>query len=330
MQNRDRQAYVLQPSRSFSFFPAFVSRRLAHLNALHAFEATARLGSYVAAAAELAVTPAAVGQQVRALEGYFGVALFERRGKALVLTQAARGVLPDVQDAFDRLASASNRLRDARLGSVLTVSMPPSFAAKWLIPRLERFRVAQPEVDLRLDTTDRLVDLPREGVALAIRYGTGRYPGLACVPLLAEVVFPVCSPLLMSRGRKVRRPGDLRHFRLIHDTTLEAHPSFPTWATWLKSAAARGVDSRRGLRISSSIMALQAAIDGQGIALGRSVIAANDLAEGRLVRPLAPALSTDYAYYLVQPRDTALGPAATVFASWLQQEAAEFDRHSGA
>lgn len=303
-----------------------MSRRLAHLNALRAFEATARLGSFVAAAAELAVTPAAVGQQVRSLEDYFGVALFERRGKALVLTQAARGVLPDVQDAFDRLASASNRLRDARLGSVLTVSMPPSFAAKWLIPRLERFRVAQPEVDLRLDTTDRLVDLPREGVALAIRYGTGRYPGLTSVPLLSEAVFPVCSPLLLTRVRKVRRADDLRHFKLIHDTTLEAHASFPTWATWLKSAGARGVDPRRGLRIGSSIMALQAAIDGQGIALGRSVIAANDLAEGRLVRPLAAAFPTNYAYYLVQPRDTALAAPANAFAAWLRQEAGEFER----
>jgi LysR family glycine cleavage system transcriptional activator len=301
-----------------------MSRRLAHLNALRAFEAAARLGSFVAAAGELAVTPAAVGQQVRALEDYFGLPLFERRGRTLVLTQAARGVLPDVQDAFDRLASASNRLREARLGSVLTVSMPPSFAAKWLIPRLERFRITQPEVDLRLDTTDRLVDLPREGVALAIRYGTGRYPGLTAVPLLNEIVFPVCSPLLVTRVRKVRRADDLRHFKLIHDTTLEAHASFPTWATWLKHAGARGVDPRRGLRIGSSIMALQAAIDGQGIALGRSVIAANDLEEGRLVRPLAGGCPANYAYYLVYPQDTALNPGAKAFADWLQQEAGEF------
>ena len=301
-----------------------MSRRLAHLNALRAFEAAARLGSFVAAAGELAVTPAAVGQQVRALEDYFGLPLFERRGRTLVLTQAARGVLPDVQDAFDRLASASNRLRDARLGSVLTVSMPPSFAAKWLIPRLERFRITQPEVDLRLDTTDRLVDLPREGVALAIRYGTGRYPGLKAVPLLNEVLFPLCSPLLLTRVRKLRRADDLRHFKLIHDTTLEAHAGFPTWATWLKLAGARGVDPRRGLRIGSSIMALQAAMDGQGVALGRSVIAANDLAEGRLVRPLATGCPANYAYYLVYPEDTALNPVAKAFADWLQQEAGAF------
>ncbi len=299
-------------------------RRLHHLNALRAFEATARLGSFVAAATELAVTPAAVGQHVRALEEYFGVPLFERRGKALVLTQAARGVLPDVQEAFDRLASASNRLRDARLGSLLTVSMPPSFAAKWLIPRLERFRLAQPDIDLRLDTTDRLVDMSREGVSLAIRYGTGRYPGLAASLLMAEDVFPVCSPLLLTRTRKMRRAHDLQHFKLIHDTTLEGHASFPTWASWLKAAGARSMDARRGLRIGSSIMALQAAIEGQGVALGRSVIVANDLAEGRLVRPLETSLATGYRYYLLYPQDTALSPGASAFAAWLRKEAADF------
>jgi LysR family glycine cleavage system transcriptional activator len=299
-------------------------RRLAHLNALRAFEATARQGSFVAAAAELAVTPAAVGQQVRSLEEYFGVALFERRGKALVLTQAARGVLPDVQEAFDRLASASNRLHDARLGSLITVSMPPSFAAKWLIPRLERFRVAQPDIDLRLDTTDRLVDMPREGVSLAVRYGTGRYPGLVATLLMGEEVFPVCNPRLLTRVRKVRRADDLQHFKLIHDTTLEGHATFPNWGAWLKAAGARGVDARRGLRIGSSIMAMQAAIEGQGVALGRSVIAAADLAEGRLLRPFETSLATGYSYYLLYPQDTALGQAASAFAAWLRKEATDF------
>jgi LysR family transcriptional regulator, glycine cleavage system transcriptional activator len=301
-----------------------VTRRLAHLNALRAFEATARLGSFVAAAAELAVSAAAVGQHVRALEDYFGVALFERRGRTLVLSQAARGVLPDVQEAFDRLASASNRLRDARLVTLLTVSMPPSLAAKWLIPRLERFRIAQPEIDLRLDTTDRLVDMSREGVSLAIRYGTGRYPGLSATLLMAEDVFPVCSPALLARARKLRRAEDLQHFKLIHDTTLERHAGFPTWATWLKAAGTRGVDARRGLRIGSSIMALQAAIEGQGVALARSVIVASDLAEGRLVRPFDTALPTGYSYYLLQPRDTALSQGGAAFAQWLREEAAEF------
>src|SRR5262245_50691136 len=139
-----------------------MSRRLAHLNALQAFEATARLGTFVAAAAEMGVTPAAVGQQVRLLEEYFATALFERPGKKLALSHAGRAVLPDIRDAFDRLAQATDRLRNSRRAPLVTITLPPSFASKWLVPRLERFRLAHPEVDLRLDTTDRLADLPRE------------------------------------------------------------------------------------------------------------------------------------------------------------------------
>ena len=171
-----------------------MTARLAHLNALRAFEATARLGSYVRAADELAVTAAAVGQQVRMLEEHFGSALFERQGKKLVLTEAARAVLPDIKDAFDRLAQAANRLRETRHADLVTITLPRSFTAKWLIPRIEAFSMAHPEVDLRLDTTDRLVDLLRENVTLGIRYGSGRYPGLDATLLMADEVFPVCSP----------------------------------------------------------------------------------------------------------------------------------------
>lgn len=301
-----------------------MTRRLAHLNALRAFEATARLGSYVRAAGELGVTPAAVGQHVRLLEEQFGGALFERQGKKLVLTDAARAVLPDIKDAFDRLAQAEDRLRESRRAPLVAVTLPPSFAAKWLIPRIEGFRMAYPEVDLRLDTTDRLADLPRENVAVGIRYGAGRYPGLDATLLMAEEVFPVCSPSLVSRVRKLREPDDLRHFKLIHDTTMESHASFPTWATWLKASGARKVDARRGLRINSSIMALQAAIDGQGVALARSVIVAGDLRDGRVIRPLRSSCATNYSYYLVYPAGLPLSRPAAAFCHWLKQEAQTF------
>jgi LysR family glycine cleavage system transcriptional activator len=303
-----------------------MSRRLTHLNALRAFEATARLGSFVRAAAELGVTPAAVGQQVRMLEEYFATALFERQGKKLMPSEAARSVMPDIRDAFDRLAQASDRLRDARRGSLVTVTLPPSFAAKWLMPRIEGFRLAHPDVDLRLDTTDRLADLTRENIAVGIRYGaTGRYPGLEVSLLLSEDVFPVCSPSLITRLRKLREPDDLAHFKLIHDTTMEAHSNFPTWTTWIKAARARSVDPRPGLRINSAIMSLQAAIDGLGIALGRSVIAAGDLREGRLIRPLRPTCTTNFSYYLVYPSGLPLSRAASAFCHWLKMEAREFE-----
>ena len=181
-----------------------MTARLAHLNALRAFEATARLGSYVRAANELAVTPAAVGQQVRMLEEHFGSALFERKGRKLVLTEAARAVLPNIKDAFDRLAQAADHLRETRHADLVTITLPRSFTAKWLIPRIEAFSMAHPEVDLRLDTTDRLVDLLRENVTLGIRYGSGRYPGLDATLLMADEVFPVCSPSFDPHAQAAR------------------------------------------------------------------------------------------------------------------------------
>jgi len=301
-----------------------VTKRLTHLNALRAFEATARLGSYASAARELGVTPAAVGQQVRTLEDYLGNGLFERQAKKLVLTDAAAAVLPDIRDAFDRLAQAAGRLKEARRPPLVTVTLPPSFAAKWLMPRVEQFRMSYPDVDLRLDTTDRLADLARESIAVGIRYGNGRYPGLEATVLMAEEVFPVCSPSLPTRIRALREPGDLVHFKLIHDTTLESHANFPTWATWVRAARAGKVDARRGLRINSSIMALQAAIDGQGVALARSVIVADDLREGRLIRPLRPACATGYSYYLVYPDGLPLSRSASAFCHWLRKAADEF------
>ena len=303
-----------------------MTARLAHLNALRAFEATARLGSYVRAADELAVTAAAVGQQVRMLEEHFGSALFERQGKKLVLTEAARAVLPDIKDAFDRLAQAANRLRETRHADLVTITLPRSFTAKWLIPRIEAFSMAHPEVDLRLDTTDRLVDLLRENIAVGIRYGIGRYPGLDATLLMADEVFPVCSPSLLTRMRKLREPDDLAHFKLIHDTTMESHTSFPTWTTWLKAAGARKVDARRGLRVNSPIMALQAAIDGQGVALARTVTAADDLREKRIIRPFRFACATNYSYYLLYPAGLPLSQAASAFCRWLKNEVRDFQK----
>jgi LysR family transcriptional regulator, glycine cleavage system transcriptional activator len=308
---------------------AFLSmaRRLTHLNALRAFESVARSGSYVSAANELGVTPAAVGQQVRALEAYLAAPLFERHGKKLLLTEPARAVLPEIAAAFDRLAVATEHLRESARGAArVAITLPPSFAAKWLIPRIEGFRMAHPDIDLRLDTTDRLSDLPRENVAVGIRYGSGRYPGLEATLLMNEYVFPVCSPALLASAGKTLAPADLLSFKLIHDTTLASHAEFPTWASWLKAAGVRRAKAPRGMTINSSVMSLQAAAEGQGVALARSVIAAGDLREGRLVAPVPPALPSCYAYYLVYPSGLPLSRAAALFCHWLKQEALEFEQ----
>jgi len=297
--------------------------RLSHLNAFRAFEATARLGSYVRAANELAVTAAAVGQQVRTLEEYFGGALFQRHGKRLVLTEMARAVVPDIKDAFDRLAQVANRLREMRRAPAVTITLSPSFAAKWLIRRIATFRNAYPDVEVRLDTTARLADLARENIALGIRHGTGRYAGLATTLLMADELFPVCSPALL-RERRLQEPEDLSNFTLIHDTTFESHPDFPDWATWLEGAGVHGLDARRGLRVNSAVMALQAAIEGHGIALARSVLVADDIREGRLARPFPQACPSQYAYYLVYPEAVPLSRAASAFCVWLKKEVTDF------
>ena len=302
-----------------------MTSRLIHLNALRAFEATARLGSYVRAADELAVTPAAVGQQVRMLEEHFGSGLFARQGKKLVLTEAARAVLPDIRDAFDRLSQATSRLREKRRVDLVTITLPPSLT-RWLMPRIETFSTAHPEVDLRLEPADRLADLLREDITLAIRYGTGRYPGLDATLLMADEVFPVCSPSLLTRMRKLREPDDLAHFKLIHDTSMDSHTSFPTWTSWIKAAGAHRVDVRRGLRVNSPIMAVQAAIDGQGVALARSVTAADDLREGRIIRPFRLACATSYSYYMLYPAGLPLSQAASAFCRWLKNEVRNFQK----
>jgi LysR family glycine cleavage system transcriptional activator len=305
-----------------------VKTRLSHLNALRAFEATARLGSYVRAADELAVTPAAVGQQVRTLEEYFGSPLFRRLGHQLILTDAARAVVPDIKEAFDRLAHVTSRLKDARPAPLVTITVPPSFAAKWLMPRLGSFRSAHPDIDVRLDTTDRLVDLARENIAVGVRYGGGRYPGLDSTRLLTEEVFPVCSPALLAGAPHLQEPDNLAAVPLIHDTAAEARASAPTWRTWLEAIGST-VDARRGLRVDSAVLALQAAIEGQGVALARSVIAAGDLREGRLIRPLRGACVTPDAYYLIYPTALPLNRAAAAFCHWLKVAACEFENHDG-
>jgi LysR family glycine cleavage system transcriptional activator len=301
-------------------------RRLVHLNALRAFEASARLGGFTAAAAELGVSPAAVGQQVRMLESYYGIALFERQGKRLSPSEAAHAVLSDVRDAFDRLAQASGKLRDARGGQLVTLTLPPSFVAKWLMPRLEAFRLAFPDIDLRLDTTDRIIDLAREGVELGVRYGQGHYPGLAAEKLIDEHVFPVCSPALLSSKGAVDSPEALGRFKLVHDTTLQRMAGFPGWSAWFNAAGARGVDARRGLRVNSSIMALQAAIDGQGLALGRSVVVADDCRSGRLVCAYPFWLATGASYFLVSVPGRRLSRAAQAFVDWFRSEVSRFGR----
>ena len=277
-------------------------RSIAHLNALRAFEASARHQSFSLAAQELNVTPAAVGQLVRTLEDWLGSPLFVRStsGRArLVTTEVAEQALPDIRAGLERLAVGLERLRSGSAGGVLTVTVSPAFAAKWLLPRIERFQAAWPETDLRLDTSLKPVDFVAQRIDVGVRYGRGLWPGLAAEKLMDEEVYPVCAPALLATAT-LQAPGDLRGQVLIHDQSVDTSTGFASWQAWLRHAGVQGVPTDRGLRINNSAAVLQAAIDGQGVALARSVMAHDVLAAGRLVR-LFPQmrLESTLAYYVV-------------------------------
>lgn len=295
------------------------------LNALRAFEASARHQSFSAAAAELNVTPAAVGQMVRSLEAWLGVPLFERSsaGRArLVPTQAAQRALPDIRDGFDRLNLGFAKLREGSAVGVLTVTVSPAFAAKWLLPRIDGFQSAWPDTDVRLDTSLKLADFVAQGIDIGVRYGQGHWPGLMAEKLMDEEVFPVCAPSWLREHPSLQRPEDLRGMPLIHDLSVDKDAGFVTWPSWLARVGVSGVPTRSGLKINNSAAVLQAAIDGHGIALARSVLVRDDLAAQRLVR-LFPDVdcSSPLAYYVVYRAECATLPRLAAFREWLIQAA---------
>lgn len=299
-------------------------RSIAHLNALRAFEASARHQSFSLAAQELNVTPAAVGQLVRTLEDWLGSPLFVRStsGRArLVTTEVAEQALPDIRAGLERLAVGLERLRSGSAGGVLTVAVSPAFAAKWLLPRIERFQAAWPETDLRLDTSLKPVDFVAQRIDVGVRYGRGQWPGLAAEKLMDEEVYPVCAPALLTTAT-LQAPGDLRGQVLIHDQSVDTSTGFASWQAWLRHAGVQGVPTDRGLRINNSAAVLQAAIDGQGVALARSVMAHDDLAAGRLVRLFPQVrLESALAYYVVYRPECIAQPKVAAFRDWLLREA---------
>jgi len=297
-----------------------------HLNALRAFEASARHQSFSAAAAELHVTPAAVGQLVRTLETWLGASLFVRGSSGparLTTTDTALRALPDIRAGFDKLALGLERLKEGSMGGVLTVTVSPAFAAKWLLPRFERFQAIYPDTDVRLETHLKPVDFVAQRVDIGVRYGSGAWPGLNAEKLMGEEIFPVCSPTLLQQNQHLRRPDGLARITLIHDLSMDGHAGFPTWEQWLQKAQATGVDVSRGMRINNSAAVLQAAIEGRGVALARSVMMHDDVAAGRLVR-LYPEIRVEsaLAYYVVYRPECASLPRLAAFRDWLMQESA--------
>lgn len=289
-------------------------RRLPALNALKAFEAAARHESFTTAAQELCVTQGAVSHQVKALEQQLGIKLFNRERQRLAITDAGRQYLNVVRDAFDRIALGTEQLIRRQSSGTLTVSTSPDFAAKWLVNRLGRFAEANSSIDLRVSATLHHVDFAREDVDLAVRHGDGNWPGLDAVRLSPEQLFAVCSPKLLI-GRRLKRPADVLKFPLLHLDDWKA------WGRWLEAAGVIGADLSRGPALNRASMLIDAAVDGQGIALARTTLAAGDLINGRLVRPFALTLRLSKTYWIVCPKATSALPKIAMFRDWLLSEA---------
>jgi LysR family glycine cleavage system transcriptional activator len=272
------------------------------------------------AAEELSVTPGAVSQQIQNLEDFIGASLFRRTPKGLLLTDAAQIALPALREAFDRLAEAASMLTAAVDGRRLTVSVAPSFAAKWLVPRLGRFEAAHPQVDVWVSAGLELVDFTGGEVDIAIRYGSGRYPGLEVHRLMQETVIAVASPDFLQ-AHPLAQLSDLTGQILLHDGSPDADESCPDWTMWLAARGVKGMDGSRGPRFNQSSLVIEAAVGGRGVALAKRALAQADLDAGRLVAPFQIATAVDFAYYLVHPKTKGRLPQVKAFVGWLMAEA---------
>lgn len=299
-------------------------RRLPPLTALRAFEAAARHGSFVKAAAELRVTPGAISQHIKGLEESLGLALFRRQARGVQLTEAGRAYLPGVAEGFDRLARATLQVNDPATGGViagrLSITVLPSFAAGWLVRRLPAFRARHPEIDLVIRSERQTIDLHREDADLAIRYGLGDFPNLAATHLLREEIFPVCAPALLNADPPLRVAADLMRHELLHDEGALGNEPWIRWQPWFDELGLSDATRKPALHFTDSVQLFQAALLGQGVALGRSVLIGDELASGRLVRPFAVSRPSSYAYYAVTTQAARANPRVAAFIAWLVAE----------
>jgi LysR family transcriptional regulator, glycine cleavage system transcriptional activator len=305
-------------------------RQLPGLRSFRTFEAAARHRSFTRAADELGVTPAAVSYLVRELEAELRMKLFERTSRVVRLTAAGEILGAAVGEALGGIADAVARLRESDGQLRLNVTATPSFAIKWLSPRLDRFLERVPDLDLRIDMSRQVVDFAREDMDIGIRFGPGDYPGLRVDRLFAETVGPVCSPKLLKCKHPLRHPRDLRHHTLIHVDWQALGETWPTWQMWMQSAGVSGINATRGIHFRDGVLAIQAAVDGQGVALGDWSLAAADIDAGRLVRPFELTLKAPprFAYWIITPQRNTEKPLVNAFRDWLLEEAAAMQQEA--
>ncbi|MDQ4136301.1 MAG: transcriptional regulator GcvA [Pseudomonadota bacterium] len=303
---------------------AAMARPMPPLNALRAFEATARHLSFSAAARELHVTPAALSHQIRGLEERLGLALFHRHARTIELTEEARLIYPGIHAAFETLRETIQRLDRAAQSNVLVVSATPGFTVKWLVPRLYRFLEAYPEIDVRISASMQKATFEGDGIDVAIRFVLGTLPDHHVEKLAEDTVVPLCSPRLVGGERPLRNPHDLSRHTLIHIDLPAPFPPMPTWSDWLAEVGVDSIDATRGLRFNTVDHAIDAATEGVGVALGQKIIALGDLQAGRLVVPFGPALPIRArGYHFVCPRGRMAQPKVRAFRDWLFAEMAQ-------
>lgn len=300
--------------------PHLPSRRLLPLNALKAFEAAGRHLNFTAAAEELSVTLSAISHQIRQLEELLGVPLFHRTRKGLVLSTEGQLILPDVQEGFDHLASALSKLEARRGEGILTVSMLSTFAMRWFIPRLPRFQEQYPDIEVRITTSIKPADLEREGIDCAIRHGDGHWPGVSATRLFSESLVPVAHPKFAKGKEAVRKPADLKGHKLLHSQNRRED-----WRIWLNAAGIKdkAIDPNSGPVFETRSYAIQAAVQGMGIAVMDPELAAEEISAGRLVKLFdGTALPLTNAYWFVCLEHMADAPRIKAMRDWLVSDVA--------
>ena len=285
------------------------------LKGLQFFEVVARCLSFTHAADELHVTQAAVSQQIRNLESQLGIQLFWRTTRQLKLTDNGERLLPHVKEAFQILETGLQKVKK-RQYEYLNITVLPSFAARWLVPRLGRFAMEQPDIEIRLLPSLDLTSFSRGDVDLGIRFGMGKYPNLHSSFLMDETVFPVCNPDLIKGERPLKTVENLKGFSLLQDSG----PGSQTWREWLVAAGYPELDVRYGIQISDASLLLDAARSGQGIALSRASLVKDEIERGLLVKPFEAELASVFSYYLVMPEKSLLNKRVQLFCDWIKRE----------
>ncbi len=302
------------------------------LRTLRAFDAAARHLSFTRAAEEMGVTPAAISNQIAELEDQLRVTLFIRTSRTMRLTREGEILSTAASESLETLAKSLHRLKRLENRNQIRVSSTPSVAAKWLVPRLDGFLEAFPGADVRIDVSNTLVDFDRDDVDVAIRFGAGKYPGLRSDMLFNDTLSPVCSPSIITKEKPLQMPKDLLRHTLIHLEWQASGSPWPNWRMWMQAAGIREFDEKRGLHFGQTSLTIQAAIDGQGVALGDSNLVADDLAAGRLVKPFDLSLKApdSFSYFIITRLDTKEAPMVDAFRDWCLMEAKQTENRISA